>query len=61
MSTVSGNWTSARTGGVNPAAAAASSSAPPLSPVFCSSQLPASSTSWGLVDAISNCDSTGSG
>ena len=61
MSTVRGNWTSDRTGGVKPAAAAASSNALPLTPSFCNSQLPASSTSCGFVDAIKTCDSTGSG
>ena len=61
MSSVSGNCSSARTGGVKPIAAAASSIALPLRPWFSRIQLPASSTSCGFAEAISTCESTGSG
>ena len=47
--------------GLKPSGSAASSSARPLRSGFWISQLPASSTIWGLVDAVSTWASTGSG
>ena len=61
MSTVSGNCTSASTGGVKPFASAAWSRALPFRLGLSNSQLPASSTSCGLVEATSTCSSTVSG
>ena len=50
MSTTSGDCSRPRIGGVKPTCFAASSRALPCRAWFCSSQLPASSTSWGFVD-----------
>ena len=61
MSMTSGDCSNPRTGGVKPTCFAASSSALPVRLGFCSSQLPASSTSCGFVDATSTSPSTTSG